>query len=128
MGAEEKEVATETTPSPQPRLDEIEKDSSSGSNPISSTVEDNRSQGLIPRAFHAAYRIISYTPQRCRWDLENPREFGMGLNLLFSFVGLSPLYGYFRQCPSKPVSSPVLQLRQLEASNVSEMEALKVVQ
>lgn len=32
------------------------------------------------------YRIINYTPKRCRYDPDRPFEFSMALNLLFSFA------------------------------------------
>lgn len=32
-----------------------------------------------------AWRIISWTPKRCRWDPNEPPHFSMGLNLLFGF-------------------------------------------
>jgi hypothetical protein len=33
------------------------------------------------------YSIITYTPQRCRWDAEKPPVFSMPLNILFGFAG-----------------------------------------
>lgn len=38
------------------------------------------------------WKIISYTPSRCRWNPENPPEFNLGLNLLFAFARLSFSY------------------------------------
>ncbi|MCJ1403641.1 hypothetical protein MMC11_006864 [Xylographa trunciseda] len=32
------------------------------------------------------WRIISYTPARCRWDAEETPRFSLGLNLLFAFA------------------------------------------
>jgi hypothetical protein len=31
--------------------------------------------------------IIFWTPPRCRWDAENPCQFGLPLNILFAFSG-----------------------------------------
>lgn len=32
------------------------------------------------------WRIVTWTPKRCRWDPESPPQFSMGLNVLFAFV------------------------------------------
>lgn len=32
------------------------------------------------------WKIVSWTPQRCKWDPENPPQFTLALNLLFGFV------------------------------------------
>ena len=32
------------------------------------------------------WRVVSWTPKRCRWDPADPPRFNMGLNLLFGFV------------------------------------------
>lgn len=32
------------------------------------------------------WRVVSWTPKRCRWDPENPPRFTLALNLLFGFV------------------------------------------
>ena len=34
------------------------------------------------------WSVISFTPSRCKWDLEYPPRFSMGPNILFSFVRL----------------------------------------
>ncbi|EKV11371.1 Sucrose/H+ symporter, plant [Penicillium digitatum] len=31
--------------------------------------------------------VVSWTPSRCRWNTENPRKFGLPLNVLFAFSG-----------------------------------------
>ncbi|TVY46297.1 putative transporter [Lachnellula occidentalis] len=33
------------------------------------------------------WKLVSWTPKRCRWDPEDPPKFSMGLNLLFGFAG-----------------------------------------
>ena len=33
------------------------------------------------------YKIITYTPKRCRYDPDKPFEFSLPLNLLFAFAG-----------------------------------------
>jgi hypothetical protein len=32
------------------------------------------------------WRVVTWTPKRCRWDPESPPKFNMGLNLLFGFA------------------------------------------
>jgi len=32
------------------------------------------------------WKLVTWTPKRCRWDPEDPPKFSMGLNLLFGFV------------------------------------------
>ena len=34
------------------------------------------------------WKIVSWTPKRCRWDPESPPKFGLALNILFGFVSL----------------------------------------
>jgi hypothetical protein len=34
------------------------------------------------------WKVITWTPKRCRWDPEDPPKFSMGLNLLFGFVSV----------------------------------------
>jgi hypothetical protein len=36
--------------------------------------------------FRKIYRILSWTPPRCRWDPEKPPKFSLGLNILFAFA------------------------------------------
>ncbi|TVY26876.1 putative transporter [Lachnellula hyalina] len=33
-----------------------------------------------------SWKVLTWTPKRCRWDPEDPPKFGMGLNLLFGFA------------------------------------------
>lgn len=32
------------------------------------------------------WQIVTWMPARCRYDIDHPHEFGIGLNLLFAFV------------------------------------------
>lgn len=32
------------------------------------------------------WAVVTWTPQSCRWNQDNPPQFSMGLNLLFGFV------------------------------------------
>ena len=34
------------------------------------------------------WRIVTWTPKRCRWDPDSPPKFSMSLNLLFGFVSV----------------------------------------
>ncbi len=53
------------------------------------------------------WAVMSWTPPICRWDVENPPKFDLGLNILFSFVRrysmLLLLLNW--QCPSHSISS-----------------------
>ncbi|KAL8647880.1 MAG: hypothetical protein Q9210_005296 [Variospora velana] len=40
-----------------------------------------------PRIWQTIYRVLSYTPKRCRYDPANPPKFSTALNLLFAFAG-----------------------------------------
>ena len=40
-----------------------------------------------PSTWGKVYTIITYTPTRCRYDLEKKPAFGLPLNLLFGFAG-----------------------------------------
>ena len=35
------------------------------------------------------WSLVTWTPKRCRWDLEHPPPFSLSLNLLFAFVRCS---------------------------------------
>lgn len=37
--------------------------------------------------WQSVFKIITYTPKRCRYNPENPFKFSMALNLLFGFAG-----------------------------------------
>ncbi|MCJ1334650.1 hypothetical protein MMC10_011362 [Thelotrema lepadinum] len=51
---------------------------------VATSSPDTGKVGRIGRIWKAVYKL-GYTPKRCRWDPEHPPEFGMGLNLVFSF-------------------------------------------
>jgi hypothetical protein len=34
------------------------------------------------------WAFVTWTPKRCRWDLDDPPKFSMALNLLFGFVSI----------------------------------------
>ena len=53
------------------------------------------------------WAVISWTPPICRWNVENPPKFSLGLNLLFSFVRRYSLLLLLLnwQCPSHSISS-----------------------
>jgi hypothetical protein len=54
---------------------------------IRSSGEEKRfSRMLDNEYFRTCWRIISWTPKRCRWDPESPPKFTLALNLLFAFV------------------------------------------
>lgn len=36
---------------------------------------------------HRVYEVLSWTPPKCRWDLEKPPQFSLALNVLFAFAG-----------------------------------------
>ena len=38
---------------------------------------------------NAIWKVLTWTPKRCRWDIDDPPKFSMGLNLLFGFVSAS---------------------------------------
>lgn len=39
------------------------------------------------------WKVVIWTPPRCRWNPEDPPKFSLGLNLLFGFVS-----GFFSPC------------------------------
>jgi len=49
--------------------------------------DEKRSFARLRENEHARtlWRVISWTPTRCRWDPESPPKFSMSLNLLFGF-------------------------------------------
>lgn len=47
------------------------------------------------RAPWLSWRILLWTPKRCRWDPSNPPPFTLGLNILYAFV-----------CPPSPFPPP----------------------
>ncbi|MCJ1231941.1 hypothetical protein MMC12_008620, partial [Toensbergia leucococca] len=56
--------------------------------PTSLTSPDTLSKhSPPPSSWQRIYSIISYTPQRCRYDPAQPPRFSMPLNLLFGFAG-----------------------------------------
>jgi hypothetical protein len=38
---------------------------------------------------YTLWKVLTWSPNRCRWDSANPPKFNMGLNLLFGFVSSS---------------------------------------
>ena len=66
--------------------------SSENAIPESESSGEDRVASKIDRigrieAVQTLWRIISWTPKRCRWDPESPPKFTLALNLLFGFVG-----------------------------------------
>jgi hypothetical protein len=45
----------------------------------------SRKKGVLQRL----WKVLTWSPKRCRWDPKNPPKFSMGLNLLFGFVSYS---------------------------------------
>ena len=50
------------------------------SSPSTISSTENRSR------WRRLYDILTYTPQRCRWDPAKPPQFSMGMNVLFAFA------------------------------------------
>lgn len=60
---------------------------SNGSTTASSIEEKRRFAQIRDNDFaRKTWKVISWTPKRCRWDPESPPKFNMPLNLLFGFV------------------------------------------
>jgi hypothetical protein len=51
-----------------------------------------RNNGLAKKC----WAFVSWTPKRCRWDIENPPKFSLALNLLFGFVSRSSIHSVSR--------------------------------
>ncbi len=59
------------------------------STPIPSTSEKRRFAQIRDNEFaRRVWKVVSWTPERCRWDPESPPKFSLGLNLLFGFVSI----------------------------------------
>ncbi|KAL8946685.1 MAG: hypothetical protein Q9222_006951 [Ikaeria aurantiellina] len=58
----------------------VEKDSSSANSP------EYKEETLPQTAWQRAWKLIFYTPKRCRYDPANPPRFSIWLNLLFAFA------------------------------------------
>jgi hypothetical protein len=83
--AEQTEITKKGAPQP---FAKAEQDTPSESNGVATTtasveakdnVQNSRIRLLVSR--------FTYTPERVRWDPENPPQFSMGLNVLFAFAG-----------------------------------------
>jgi hypothetical protein len=72
-----------SVPTTQDEKHQVDKDSSF------SNMESNETRRFARlrdnKHTKTAWRIISWTPKRCRWDPHEPPHFSMGLNLLFGF-------------------------------------------
>ncbi|KAI4123831.1 MAG: hypothetical protein LQ341_007143, partial [Variospora aurantia] len=49
--------------------------------------EEKTTSPSPPSIWQKIYRVLSYTPKRCRYDPANPPKFSIALNLLFAFAG-----------------------------------------
>ncbi|KAG4440001.1 hypothetical protein IFR05_004515 [Cadophora sp. M221] len=64
------------------------------------------------------WRIVSWTPKRCRWDPESPPKFSMGLNLLFGFAATFTVANLY-------YNHPILNILAVEF-NVSNEQAAQI--
>ncbi|KAI9051122.1 hypothetical protein LZ554_005225 [Drepanopeziza brunnea f. sp. 'monogermtubi'] len=64
------------------------------------------------------WRVVSWTPKRCRWDPDSPPKFGLALNLLFAFAGTFTVANLY-------YSHPILNILAAEF-NVSNEKAAQV--
>lgn len=70
---------------------------------IFTTTTDKDENGKFARfrengKVQTAWRFVTWTPKRCRWDPAEPPQFSMGLNLLFGFGELCILAMEFIVC------------------------------
>jgi hypothetical protein len=69
---------------PEPQaLDDANESTSTRSEDEKGRLAQRIREYEVARAF---WRVISWTPKRCRWDPESPPKFSLGLNILFGFV------------------------------------------
>lgn len=52
----------------------------------STTAAEPRDDSSQPTTWQLIYTVLSYTPERCRYDPDNPPKFSTALNLLFAFA------------------------------------------
>ncbi|EKD15814.1 major facilitator superfamily transporter [Drepanopeziza brunnea f. sp. 'multigermtubi' MB_m1] len=76
-----------------------------------SRIRDNQFASKI-------WRVVSWTPKRCRWDPDSPPKFGLALNLLFAFAGTFTVANLY-------YSHPILNILAAEF-NVSNEKAAQV--
>jgi hypothetical protein len=65
---------------------DVEKQPDSPPSAATSSI-DPEPPSRIPKFFRVLYRVVNWTPPKCRWDPARPPQFSMGLNLLFAFAG-----------------------------------------
>jgi hypothetical protein len=65
---------------------DVEKQPDSPPSAATSSI-DPELPSRIPKFFRVLYRVVNWTPPKCRWDPARPPQFSMGLNLLFAFAG-----------------------------------------
>jgi hypothetical protein len=51
------------------------------------TTATSNNPKVLRSFFRNFYRVVNWTPPKCRWDPAKPPQFSMGLNLLFAFAG-----------------------------------------
>jgi hypothetical protein len=85
--SESGETPLSITPQENRQSKAIVEGGSSESTSIESRNEKGRFAKLRKNGFvRKCWRLATWTPNRCRWDPEDPPQFSMGLNLLFGFV------------------------------------------
>lgn len=54
--------------------------------PTSTAIEEEKNEPREHDWAKKLWKVIIWTPKRCRWNPEDPPKFNMALNLLFGFV------------------------------------------
>ena len=79
-------LATEVGVTPPAK--EIGEDSKESTSTTSSVEKGYFAQIKDHEFAKKCWKLVTWTPKRCRWDPEDPPKFSMGLNLLFGFVSV----------------------------------------
>lgn len=91
-------VIERTPPLPQMNDNENVKDGkeidcSQESNSINCTIDEGKKQRFSKinenRIMKFFWGMVTYTPKRCRYDVDEPPKFSLWMNLLFAFVGFT---------------------------------------
>ncbi|KAK6586359.1 hypothetical protein PZA11_001416 [Diplocarpon coronariae] len=75
----------------------------------------------VNRSVRKIWNVVSWTPQRCRWDPESPPPFGMALNLLFAFAGTFTVANLYYSHPILNILAVEFDVSNEKASQVPTM-------
>ncbi|KAK2626759.1 hypothetical protein QTJ16_003934 [Diplocarpon rosae] len=67
------------------------------------------------------WELVSWTPERCRWDPESPPEFSMALNLLFAFAATFTVANLYYSHPILNILAIEFDVSNEKASQVPTM-------